>query len=227
MFSLNNFYTSKEWTGLMKIIKSERESEEGHIYCDLCGKPIMKPYDCIGHHTTPLTEQNVNDYDISLNKQLIQLLHHRCHNKVHNKLGYAQRQIYLVYGAPLSGKSTYVREAQGKGDLVIDMDNIWSCVSGLGRYEKPGRLNAVVFEVRNKLMECVKYRIGKWNNAYIIGGYPLISERERLCKELGAREIYIKATKEECMERLENCADGREKEEWEGYICKWFRSARI
>ena len=203
MYNLDTFYRSKEWESLLKVIKNERVNEDGELICWHCGKPITKKYDCIGHHTVYLTDENVNMTEVSLNPKLIELVHHKCHNKIHNKFGYKRKEIYLVYGSPLSGKSSYVESVAEPGDLIVDIDNIWECVSGLDRYTKPGRLNAVVFSIRDKLLECVKYRVGKWNNAYIIGGYPLIGERERLCKELGAREIYIESTKEECLKRLD------------------------
>lgn len=222
MFTLENFYRSNEWQKLLKVLKIERLNDDGELICWHCGKPIVKQYDAIGHHTIFLTEDNVNNYDISLNPSLIQFVHHRCHNKIHNKLGFMRKEVFLVYGSPLSGKTTYVNSVKEPGDLIIDMDNIWQCVSGLDRYVKPKRLNSVVFGVRDYLLDCVFVRRGKWDNAYIIGGYPLISERERLCKELGAREIYIESNKDECIARLEHCND-RDVKEWTKYIDDWWR----
>ena len=216
------FYRSKQWQELLKRLKQERLDANGQIICEYCGKPIVKAYDIIGHHKIELDEENVNNYDISLNPDNIALVHHRCHNFIHNKLGYSVRQVFIVYGAPLSGKTTYVNESMSAGDLIIDIDSIWQCVSGLPRYIKPLRLKAVVFKVRDALLESVKYRYGKWNNCYIIGGFPLRSERERLLKELGAREVFIEASKEECLTRLENIDDGRDQDEWARFIAEWF-----
>ena len=75
----------------------------------------------------------------------------------------------------MSGKTTWVNSVHQAGDLVVDMDSIWQCVSGLNRFQKPMALNAVVFGVRDYLIDSVRMRRGKWNNAYVIGGYPLIS----------------------------------------------------
>ena len=202
VYSLSTFYKSREWENIIEVIKMQRVQDDGLIYCEHCGGAIVRAYDCIGHHKTHLTDANVNDHTISLNPENIMLVHHRCHNKIHDKFGSVSRQIFLVYGPPLSGKSTWVSEVQRQGDLIIDMDSIWKCISGCERYIKPGRLNAVAFGLRDTLIEMVKHRCGKWNNAYVIGGYPLISERERICKMLGAREVYINTTQEECLERL-------------------------
>lgn len=221
MSALYRFYRSKEWLALLAYLRNERVNDEGYIICEHCGKPIIKAYDCIGHHKIELTEENVNNAAISLNPDNIAFVHHRCHNQIHNKLGYAGRQVFIIYGSPLSGKSSYVAEAMNKGDLLIDMDNIWQCVSGCERYEKPDRLKSVVFSVRDSLLESVKYRRGKWSNAYIIGGYPYKAERERLASSLGAREIYIDTDKETCIDRLMSCHD-RNIDEWLKYINTWW-----
>ena len=217
MYNLSTFYQSKDWIGLMQTIRLERVNNEGQIICEHCGKPIIAKYDCIGHHIIELNDNNVNDISISLNPNNIILVHHRCHNKIHNKLGIGCKIVYLVYGSPLSGKSTFVRDNANTGDLIVDMDNIWQCISGCDRYVKPNRLKQNAFDIRNMLIDSVRIRKGNWLNAYVIGGYPLISERERLIRSLGAREIFIDTPKEECIKR----AKTRPKEYLE-YIEDWW-----
>ena len=218
--SLYNFYRSEAWENLLKVLKIER-LVNGELICEYCGKPIVKAYDCIGHHVIELTEENYTDANISLNPDNIQLIHHRCHNRIHDKLGFTQRQVYIVYGSPLSGKSSYVKEVMVEGDLVIDIDNIWEAVSGCDRYVKPNRLKSVVFSVRDNLLESVKYRRGKWLNAYIIGGYPFEAERDRLAQALNARLIYMGTPKIECLNRLSQ-DDKRDFSEWSKYIEDWW-----
>ena len=219
--SLYNFYRSKQWENLLQVLRNERIDAEGNIICAHCGKPIVRKYDCIGHHVIELTEENYTDANISLNPENIKLVHHRCHNLIHNKFYSGGRQVFIVYGSPLSGKSSYVAEAMSEGDLIIDIDNIWQCVSGCDRYVKPNRLKSVVFSVRDNLLESVKYRRGKWRNAYIIGGYPYQAERDRLADQLGARLIYIDTDKDTCLNRLYECQD-RDTTEWTKYIDDWW-----
>lgn len=221
MFDLSTFYQSKEWRKLLDVIKTERVNKDGFIICEHCGKPIVKAYDIIGHHKTELNNENVNDAMISLNPENVALVHHSCHNRIHDKLGYATRQVFLVYGSPLSGKTTWVKANASEGDLIIDMDSIWQCVSGCKRYVKPNRLKGIVFKTRDMLIESVKYRYGKWNAAYIIGGYPYAAERERLIKDLGAREVFIDTDKAECIRRLQEDKE-RNTEEYQRYIEEWF-----
>lgn len=222
--NLYEFYRSDEWNNFRRLIINERTREDGYIYDEETGKPILKKYDIILHHKIELTEENVRDVNISLNPDNIQVVSFRTHNLIHNRLGYGVRQVYLVYGSPLSGKTTWVNDNRNDGDLVVDIDNIWQCVTGGDRYSKPARLKAVVFKQRDGLLDCVKYRLGKWNQAFVIGGYALESERNRLSKELGAREIYIDSTKEICLERLQVCEDGRDRTEWTQYIESWWES---
>lgn len=222
MYTLQTFYKSKDWQKLLTVIKSERLNNEGQIICDHCGKPIVRAYDCIGHHKEYLTEDNVNDVTVSLNPDNIALVHHCCHNRIHEKLGYSDRRVYVVWGSPLSGKSSWVRDNMAIGDLVVDIDSIWQCVSGCSRYIKPNRLKSVVFGVRNELLDMIRLRRGKWTNAYVIGGYPFAAERERLIMGLGAESVFIDTSRDECINRLLSCEDGRNKEEWLRYINEWW-----
>lgn len=223
--TLGNFYQSKEWVKLRKRLIQERENADGLVLCEHCGKPIVRAYDCIAHHKEPLTEDNVNDYSISLNPDNIALVHHKCHNAIHQRWQgfqkghpvYFRQYVYLVYGAPCAGKTTYVNEVANDDDLIVDIDRIWECVCNRDRYHKPSRLKANVFGVRDLLLDQIRTRTGKWRNAYIIGGYPLASDRERLCKLLGATPIYIEATLEQCMARAQT-------EDWKQYVADWFAS---
>ena len=159
-YTLNTFYKSKAWVNLIRTIRLERVNSDGDVICEECGEPITRAYDCIGHHKIELTEINVNDAEISLNPDNIMLVHHKCHNRIHKKFYYGEdvRQVYLVYGSPLAGKTTWVNEVKTEGDLIIDMDSIWQALSGCERYTKPAVLNSCVFGVRDYLIECVKYR---------------------------------------------------------------------
>ena len=220
-YSLDNFYQSKTWVRFYTALRLERTDADGNLICWHCGKPITNKYDVIAHHTVFLNEQNVNDFNVSLNPELVQFVHHRCHNKIHNKLGYKKQEVFLVYGSPLAGKTSFVKNNICIGDLVLDMDLIWQNITGGLKYTKPASLNPVAFGIRDYIMESIRIRRGKWQNAYIVGGYPYIAERERLCRSLGAREIYIDTSKEECLQRLKN-DEGRDQTEWEKYINSWW-----
>lgn len=216
MFSLKTFYKSKEWFNLIEQLKLERVNDNGELVCEYCGKPIILKYDCIGHHKEELTEGNVNNFDISLNKDNILLIHHRCHNLIHERFeGNRPKKVYIVYGSPCSGKSTWVNSVATNEDLILDIDKIWECISVCDKYRKPNRLKANVFGIRDTILDQIMTRTGQWKRAYVIGTYPLLMDRIRLADRLGAELIYIDTDKEICLSRCVN-------EEWEEYVNDWF-----
>lgn len=233
MNTLQSFYKSKEWEKFRAIIISERTDDDGFVICAQCGKPIIHKYDLIVHHKTELTEGNVADVMVALNPDNVECVHFRCHNKLHDRWqggngGWrpAAKKVYIVYGAPCAGKSTWVSEVAAVGDLVVDLDSIWQCVSGLERYEKPEALKSVVFELRDKLYDLVKYRSGKWTNAFVITGGARSGDRERLMSRVGADElIFIDTAQDECLKRLEKRGlKGKKHDEWINFINEWFES---
>lgn len=197
MFTLNTFYRSKEWQQLRSNIILERTNNHGDVLCEHCHKPIVNRYDCIAHHIIHLTETNVNDYNISLNPNNIQLVHHACHNDIHNRFGAWTRHIYIVYGSPCSGKSSYVDSVALKDDLIIDIDRIYNAINN----HRSNRLYSNVMSIYRELIDMVKTRNGQWINCYIVRGLPLRGERERLAKELNAELIFIDTDKVTCLER--------------------------
>ena len=225
MFTLKNFYKSKEWKEFRMIVVQNKVKPDGFLYCEHCGKPILKQYDCIVHHKVELDELNVNDYNISLNPNNMAVVHFKCHNEIHHRWdggnhGYKApaKKVYIVYGAPCSGKTTWVHENASENDIVVDMDAIWQMVSINDKYVKPERLKAVVFDIRDALYDIIKYRNGKWFNAFIITGGALEGDRERLKARTGADGfIFIDTDIDTCLER--SVGKGAE---WRNYIIDWF-----
>lgn len=219
MYTLKSFYTSGKWTNFLSVLKAERTADDGILYCEHCGKPIVKKYDCIGHHKIELTEANVNDYNISLNPDNVMLIHHRCHNVIHERFGHERpKQVYLVFGPPCSGKSTWVKENAGPDDLILDIDSIWECITINDRYIKRDRLKENVFGIRDCILDQIRMRVGKWKNAYIIGGYPSSMDRVRLSQKVGCKEIFIDEDKDVCLAR----AKAANRIGWDKFIEVWF-----
>ncbi|MGN0695043.1 MAG: HNH endonuclease [Lentihominibacter sp.] len=221
--TLAEFYKSKQWRRCVELIRMDRLNDEGMNICEYCGQPIVKAYDCIGHHREPLTISNVNNPDITLSPANIQLLHHKCHNAVHDRFGlYVPQKVYIVHGAPLSGKSSFVRENKGERDIVIDIDMLWHAVTFEPMYVKNNYLKSNIFLLRNTLLDQVKVRQGLWQTAWVIGSYPSRAERERLADRLGAELIHIDTGEEECQRRLLASGD-RPVAIWKGYISDYFQ----
>lgn len=223
--TLAEFYNSDHWKNARAQIIEDRKDAEGIVHCEHSGVPLINSYDIIAHHKQPLTMQNVNDFAISLNPANIMLVSHKAHNEIHARFGYsAQRKIYYVYGAPCSGKTTFVNSIKGNSDIVVDMDNIWQCITGGKRYEKPQALKTNAFEVQRVLLDMVKRRFGNWERAFVIDGGAAKTPRNNRINDLGAEPIFIDTDKETCLKRLatdENRTQAQ-RVEWTKYINKWF-----
>lgn len=225
--SLAEFYTSKEWRHLREQLIHERANKtDGILYDEYNGKPIVKSFDIIAHHKQQLTLQNVNDFSISLNPDNIMLVSHQSHNEIHSRFGYSGgRKVYLVYGAPCSGKTSWVENVKGNSDLVVDIDLVWQAITGGRKYFKPDALKANAFELYASLLDMVKTRQGRWERAYIISGGARKGERERLVKELGAEPVFIDTDETTCLLRLHQDKERAEvRDQWGGYIADWFNN---
>lgn len=224
--SLSAFYNSDKWRSFRRQLIAERtDAESGMLYCEHSGKPLVQSYDIVLHHIKPLTLANVNDYSVSLNPANIMIVSQKAHNEIHARFGYGtERKVYVVWGSPCSGKTTFVNSIKGNSDLIVDLDNIWQCLTGGARYEKPAALKSNVFIVRDALYDSIKTRAGKWERAYIITGGAIKSEKDRLINALGAEEIFINTDKETCLQRLasDETRTQAQKQEWEKYINDWW-----
>lgn len=223
--TLAEFYTSKELRGLREQLIHERTNKaDGILYDEYSGEPLLKSYEIIAHHKKELTLQNVNDYSISLNPENIMLVSHRSHNEIHSRFGYEQgRKVYFVYGAPCSGKSTWVQQIKGNSDIVADIDLIWQAITGGNKYQKPDALKTNAFQLYSAVLDMIKTRQGKWARAYVISGGAHKGQRERTIKDLGAEPIFIDTDKETCLQRLRNDQERQAvAAQWEKYIDDWF-----
>src|SRR5690554_2281415 len=133
MDKVHSFYCSKPWRDLSYNLKIEAKGK-----CNRCDFQVVNEEDfkyLIGHHKIELDGNNVDDPSIALNPELIEIICHKCHNKEHKRFG-NKKNVYIVYGSPLSGKSTLVREIMQYGDIVLDMDALWQAVSFQDEYIK-------------------------------------------------------------------------------------------
>jgi hypothetical protein len=208
------FYNSSPWRDLAYRLKVERGGK-----CARCGETVIDFSLLIGHHyPVELTEENVDDASISLNPDNIEIVCHRCHNKEHRRDWHHTKQVYIIWGSPLSGKGTLLRQLVKPGDLVMDIDAIWQAVTLQPLYVKPNRVRFNVFPIRDLLLDHIKTRYGQWYDAYVVGGYPDRYEREQMAAKLGAELIYCDATREQCLERA-----AARPPEWIEYVHEWWR----
>lgn len=207
------FYTGRIWREFIYKLKVERGGK-----CARCGEIVEDWSLLIGHHTPiELTEDNVDDAIISLNPTNIEIVCQHCHNVDHRRDWNHKKTVYIVWGSPLSGKTSYVRQVTQQGDIVLDIDALWQAVTFQPEYIKPNRCKYNIFPLRDLLLDQIKTRYGQWVDAYVIGGYPDKYEREQLAQTLGAELIYCESTREECLKRAET-----RPEEWAEYVTTWW-----
>lgn len=232
--TLASFYASDDWANCKAQVLLER-MKGGAVYCEHCGQIVVKSFNAqkrnnagamVFHHKTPLTVANVNNAAISINPRNIAILHWHCHNVVHARFSgqntRPEKKVYLITGAPCSGKTTFARERMEAGDVIVDIDDIWQQISGEPRYTKPPAVAPLVFATRKAQEEQVRMGAGTWRNAFIIRGLPLPMDRKRTAEELGAEVITIDTPKEECLRRLRENPQGRNVAEYEKHIENYF-----
>ncbi len=212
------FYNSKAWRQLR-----ERLIVENNFLCADCGESYLKDStQLVGHHIKPLTPENINDANISLNPANIKIICRKCHDKAHERFSFDTGQnVYLVYGAPCSGKSTYVNQLARRNDLIVDLDAIYAAISLSPYHEHPNNLKRVAFAVRDTLIEQIRLRVGFWHDAFIVGGYPRKLQREQLAAKVGAELVYIDSTIEQA-KATATLTRGALAKQWHGYIDNWF-----
>lgn len=194
------FYRSDEWDRFRKAFMAERMLRDGELICEHCGKVMVRQYDAILHHITPLDDMNVFDANVAFNPDNIMLVCHKSHNEIHERFGYESmtRHIYIVWGSPCAGKREYVEQNAGPKDLIIDIDRLYEAVN-LGNR---GMVKSNVMQIYRQLVDMVKTRNGRWRTVWVVRTLPLRIDREGLVRDLGGGElIHIDTPKDVCMER--------------------------
>ena len=193
---IDAFYHSKAWRDLSYLLRLKSGK------CQRCGR-IADMKQLHAHHKVLLTPSNVNDVSISLNPDYIEILCNSCHDEEHNRFGYTEHHIYIIYGAPCSGKTTYALERMSNNDIIVDLDMIYEMLTGQDGHEHSDGLRFIAFKIRDTSYDIIKTRYGRFNDAYIVAGLPHRGEREALARRLGAELVHIDTSEDECIKRAE------------------------
>ncbi len=217
----NKFYTSRSWRSFRETVIIDN----GGV-CNRCHKVFTDTSQLEVHHIKHLKQHDYLDYSKTFNKDNVEVICHKCHNDEHGRF-IANKEVILVYGPPLSGKTTYVKANKSFSDIVVDLDKLQEAITLMPVYQEVPAVKRNLFSVRDLLLDHIKTRYGKWKTAWIIGGYPNTYDRDTLIKSLEVdAAILIETSKEECLNRLEQVNDYRKeyKAEWQSYINKWFET---
>lgn len=191
-----DIYHSKEWTATRNAYISQ------HPICEDCLTRGIYTTATEVHHIKPLSDGG-DPYDTHNLRSLC----HACHMQTHGfKDNTRQREtvINVVYGAPCSGKTTFVNERFRYGDLIFDFDVILSVMSNTPVHSLAcqGHINAVL-AMRSALISHITDRICNVPCVWII-----ITDPSRIRRQLRlATYWYIDTPIEVCMSRATE--DGR------------------
>lgn len=113
--------------------------------------------------------------------------------------------VFFIHGAPCSGKSTYVKEHLKRGDIVCDVDELYTAISQNEQHDAELYAHKVACELFNHLLDIVRDRKGNWKNAYVISTANTTEQVEEMKERIHADEaVFVDTPFEVCMERAEN-----------------------
>lgn len=227
------FYNSKEWRRVSAAYMSSQ-----HYICERCGQPAQ-----ICHHRIWLNDVNVHDPTIALNPENLEALCISCHNKLHIGKEYYRRNwhkenvyfddkgnvvkdyvVYIVCGAPASGKSYYVNEHRAEGDLIFDLDLICSALRGEPEkmYSDNSTILDLALDIREAAYAHIEKRLGLWGKAWVITSSSDRTLWKALARRLDGKIIEMQATEEECIKRIERDTRRKNKRLFIDLVHKWY-----
>ena len=132
--------------------------------------------------------------------------------------------VVVVAGPPGAGKTTWVNERKGWGDLVVDVDALYQALGGLPAYEKPEVLLPFVLAAREGVLRALA-RGQTVRRAWVITAEGDVGKLGRLQKELrGAELVVLDVDALECLRRISQDVRRKDKMElWRPLIERWWR----
>jgi HK97 family phage prohead protease len=110
-------------------------------------------------------------------------------------------RVYVVHGAPCSGKKDYVASHLGENDVVFDYDEVMAAISGRPIYQPNSNLVSYCLDIRTLILKkALKSQdIGKtWVIATRVG-----DDMKSMLSDVPTQYVHIDKPKEECFQRLE------------------------
>lgn len=241
-----SFYNSAKWIKTRDAYIAERMAANGGL-CEDCGEAVGEEL----HHIVPLSPANISDPEITLGRKNLRWLCKDCHFKAHRAMiaeqteraregrrkilqngcymdenGFLQKQkVFVVWGAPASGKSTYVAKNKVPGDIVLDLDLLKSALCGeRERCEGHEVPLSLVLAVRDFILGQVQCGAVDCKNVWVIASLPRRAEREELRERLNAELVYIDSDYHECLRRARADPTRRDLMFHQYVIDKWFEA---
>jgi len=110
-------------------------------------------------------------------------------------------KVYVVHGAPCSGKKDYVAKHMGENDIVFDYDEVMAAISGRPIYEPNRNLVSYCLDIRTLILKKALQRSGAektWIITTRVG-----DDMESQLSDVPVKYVHIDTPKDECLQRLE------------------------
>lgn len=235
------FYRTKEW---LKCRDYVFKRDNGLCVCCL-EKGIEKIGEEV-HHIIWLRPSNIDNPSVSTNPDNCITLCKDCHISIHKKSttksrlsnrktssvtngvffdeqgNIQQQKIYIVCGAPGSGKTTYVRQHFSKGDMIVDLDYIKQAITMCDRTDAPDELLEVSEAIRELLYKYIEDRRVSAKTIWVVSSLPTRQQRQSLIDRLNGELIHIEATVQECIEHISFDNERKDKQKQIDIIDKYF-----
>lgn len=212
------YHTSK-WAKIRHLFLMEHPLCE----CEYCIKNKTYWTANVVHHKIPHKGNEILFWDeanfMAMNKH--------CHDKYEAQLKvggqHMKPNVYIIWGAPGSGKSTYVNSKKKYGDLVVDLDLINQALTLEYKTNIPDNLVSTMIDIRNYIYTLISNNKILTNNIYVIAGLPILQQRKELFNMLKATDlIFINKSKEECISNVMQDSSRIDKDKQIIIINKWF-----
>lgn len=110
--------------------------------------------------------------------------------------------VYLIYGPPCSGKSTYTMEHMKRGDLLCDVDMLYSAISGENPHDAELNVHEIACKLYGELANIIHDRVGGWKNAYVLSCANTHEKVKEESEKIRADEVLFMDTPYEvCIKR--------------------------
>lgn len=138
-----------------------------------------------------------------------------------------KRPVYIIEGAPGSGKTTYVQSRKQPGDIVIDLDLLASALQGdvVAHPDYTPVMDAVI-SAREAVYKTIRNRSGQWKSAYIIISSSDAKHVESIADQLGGTVVTMDTDLGQCITQIQNDPTRPNKEHDIKLAQQWYDSRK-
>lgn len=112
--------------------------------------------------------------------------------------------VYLIYGSPCSGKTTYIKEHIKQGDIVCDVDNLYSAISLNEPHNSEIYAEETASELYDYMLDIIRERKGHWKNAFVVTLANTDEQVQKMKERIKADKcVFIDTPMEECLKRAQ------------------------